>query len=537
MTQMPPLFSGPFGVPARVLVVCTGNICRSPVAEILLRQHDVFGATAVIESAGLGAVVGAGIDPPMAEIAARIDDIDVTGHCARQITPEMIAEADLVITMSTKQRSEVLAKDPQAMGRVFTLTELGHLVRIYGHRMSIAELHSLRGQLPGSLSLDIADPYRRGSDAMTIAALEIVRASSMLAGRPLATAAISVAAGPPLKVMTSARATDDRTSAYMVELMNTMTNLPGIDYEPFSWRTALTGTIDVFHSHWPEAKLDSPSAIKRWGRRFAFWLMTLNFKLRKTAVVQTLHNLTPHEDQPAVNQRLIERFRQQEALRISINSTTPHDGATPIETILHGHARTWFGQAKKSAPSPLKVAYFGLIREYKGVSDLLRVFREVSDPLKLTVAGNPAPTHLGDELTRLAQDDDRIDLQLGHVSDAELVQLITSSSLVVLPYRRMHNSGAAITALSLNRPVLVPRNESTDALAAEVGEQWVIRYDGELTPGVLTAAVAAAPKVISGVEPDLSLRHWTLAGVQHKAVFAEARLRAQLGLLRRSGVR
>ena len=178
------------------------------------------------------------------------------------------------------------------------------------------------------------------------------------------------------------------------------------------------------------------------------------------------------------------------------------------------------------------MAYFGLIRDCNGVAGLIGVFCRVASPLRLSVAGNPAPRSLGDELTRLAQTDDRIELQLAHIPDSDLAQLITSSSLIVLPYREMHNSGAAITALSLGRPVLVPSNESTDSLAAEVGEQWVIRYESDLSPEVIVDAIERASKALASGEPDLSLRDWDLAGDQHTAVFAEAKLRADIGLRR-----
>lgn len=532
MSQGPPLFSKPFGEAARVLVVCTGNICRSPAAALLLEQHQVFGAVAQIESAGLGAVVGAEIDPPMRAILDRVDGLDTSTHRARQITPQMIEDVDLIITMSTQQRSEVLTHAPNGMGKVFTLTELGHLVRIHGRSQSIADLHPLRGQLPASLPLDIADPYRRGDYAMQIAALDILRAISMLTGQPLAREVLAVVNPEPVDVMTSARAIDNRTGAYMVELVNTMAQQPGITYRPFNWRRALTGKVEVFHSHWPEAKLQANSWLKRLGRRWAFWLMTLNFKLRKTAVVQTMHNLAPHEEQSSRTERLLRAFRQRETLRISINAATPHDGSTPVETILHGHARAWLGEHATAEPDPHRLAYFGLIREYKGVPDLIRVFRDAPSDLRLAVAGDPQTSQLKQEIIDLADTDDRVSVQLGHISDANLVRLVSSSSIVILPYREMHNSGAAITALSLNRPVLVPRNSSTDALAAEVGEAWVIRYSGELTAEIIESALAQAQTTLQSNGPDLSLRDWPLAGEQHAAVFAEARLRARLGMFR-----
>ncbi len=535
MTANPPLSYSTSEGPLRVLVVCTGNICRSPAAALLMERLQVFGVDAQFETAGLGAVVNSEIDQPMKDVLARLDDLDTSKHRARQITPAMINTADLVLTMSTSQRSHVLSMEPQALTKVLTLPELGHLMRVNGHQLKLEDLRSLANQLPDNLKLDIADPYRRGSAAMQVAVLDILRSLSMIMNRPLAAETLAVTGTQTLSVMTSARASDDRTSAYMVELMDTMTQHPAVEYQPFSWRTALTGNVDVFHSHWPEAKLEAQSLVKRWGRRIAFGLMILNFTRRKTAVVQTLHNLSPHEKQNKLNRRLIGWFRQRETLRISINSTTPHDQATPIETILHGDARNWFDAHDVVEAQLGKLSYFGLIRRYKGVEDLLQVFTSVTAPYDLTVAGNPSPAELADELTELARADTRIDLQLGHIPDPELAKLISSSTLIVLPYRRLHNSGAAITALSLNRPILVPANESTNALAVEVGEEWVLRFEGKLTADVITHAMQAAEKILqSGQKPDLSLRSWTLAGDQHAAVFAEAKLRAALGQFRKS---
>ena len=79
-----------------ILVVCVGNICRSPMAEALLRdalreQQDI-----TVESAGLGALV----DHPASEHAVtlmRERGLDISGHRARQITPDMVHAADLVL--------------------------------------------------------------------------------------------------------------------------------------------------------------------------------------------------------------------------------------------------------------------------------------------------------------------------------------------------------------------------------------------------------------------------------------------------------
>ena len=102
-----------------ILVVCEGNICRSPMAEGLL-------ATALpqmqVRSAGLGALVGM----PADETAVRLMQdrgIDITSHRAVQINRQMCVQAEMVLVMDTDQRIRLETMYPQACGRVFRLGE------------------------------------------------------------------------------------------------------------------------------------------------------------------------------------------------------------------------------------------------------------------------------------------------------------------------------------------------------------------------------------------------------------------------------
>lgn len=96
-----------------VLVVCVGNICRSPLGERMLAQalpHVRVG------SAGLGAVVGAAADPDAAAVAAEIG-VALDGHVARQLTEEIGRDHDLILVMEPGHRAEVGRRFPQLSGR------------------------------------------------------------------------------------------------------------------------------------------------------------------------------------------------------------------------------------------------------------------------------------------------------------------------------------------------------------------------------------------------------------------------------------
>lgn len=113
--------------PFQVLAVCTGNICRSPAVERLLAQHLPAGSGVEVASAGLAAVEGAPISPPMADLL-REAGADVEGFVARQVTPEMLRQADLVIALTRDHRSRLVATAPATVRRTFTLRELARLV-------------------------------------------------------------------------------------------------------------------------------------------------------------------------------------------------------------------------------------------------------------------------------------------------------------------------------------------------------------------------------------------------------------------------
>lgn len=120
--------------PFTVLMVCTGNICRSPAAERLLAAElgADTSATAhprsalVVGSAGVGAVVGAPMPAPMASLV-RAAGASPDDFAARQLTEQMLRNADLVLALTRSHRSKIVALHPGAVRRTFTLRELARL--------------------------------------------------------------------------------------------------------------------------------------------------------------------------------------------------------------------------------------------------------------------------------------------------------------------------------------------------------------------------------------------------------------------------
>ncbi|PZR54262.1 low molecular weight phosphatase family protein [Xylanimonas oleitrophica] len=166
--------------PASVLFVCTGNVCRSPAAELLLRDLLLRrGADDVaVSSAGTHALVGAGVAGPTATLLRQLG-VDASGFRARQLRPQDVGAADLVVTMTREQRAAVVRAEPRAVRRTFTLLELATLVQAdvepgsrggpargpaptTGWAQLPAVATANRGLCLGRLDdVDVTDPYRR----------------------------------------------------------------------------------------------------------------------------------------------------------------------------------------------------------------------------------------------------------------------------------------------------------------------------------------------------------------------------------------
>lgn len=121
-----------------ILVLCIGNICRSPMAEALLKRSL---PEKTIQSAGLSALVGHPADPIAIQLMQE-EGLDITDHRAQQVNGYLISGADLILTMDTEQKHDVERRYPVSRGKVFRLGEFARFAQF-----------------------DVADPYREGIDS------------------------------------------------------------------------------------------------------------------------------------------------------------------------------------------------------------------------------------------------------------------------------------------------------------------------------------------------------------------------------------
>ena len=327
------------------------------------------------------------------------------------------------------------------------------------------------------------------------------------------------------RVMQSFRAPRPTTNPYITMLDEALTADPSITHLRFSWGGALFGRYDVFHWHWPEGKLHGTTWWKSAGKYALTVLLSLRHSLsRRVTVVRTVHNVELPDDN-AARTWLLRRIDGQTDHRIVLNTTTRLPAGTPHSLILHGHYRDWYARQQHFDRVSGRLGTFGGVRRYKSLDALVAAYADavsIEPGLTLHVGGRPSTPELGDDLRERTAALPGVALQLSFLSDAELVELATTSQLVVLAYRFMHNSGSVLAALSLDRPVLVPRNEVNEALAREVGAEWVLMYDGELDGAALVSAWRAASALPPATRPDLSRREWDAAGAAHADAYRAA---------------
>ncbi len=184
-----------------ILSVCTGNVCRSPVAELALARALAPFTDVVVESAGVGALVGRGVPEPAQRLAARLE-IDAAQHVARQLDESMIRQANLIVAMAREHRRYVVETLPAAMRRAFTLRELARIAEAVDDRLpaavaeagattaqegmaaAVALAASLRGTVPPPADpeeFDVIDPFRQNDEIYQRSFDELIPAAERVA--------------------------------------------------------------------------------------------------------------------------------------------------------------------------------------------------------------------------------------------------------------------------------------------------------------------------------------------------------------------
>lgn len=308
-----------------------------------------------------------------------------------------------------------------------------------------------------------------------------------------------------------------------------VSHLPAhVESRRFSWRLALFGKIDVLHLHWPERLIRGRHRGDTLRKRALTLLLLVRLRLRAqrhaTAVIRTLHNELPHDPPSWVERRLLRGLDRATTLWIYLSAPPRATARRPHMTIPHGSYEGAYDFETGVRPVPDRMLYFGRIRPYKGVEELLENLSGQRPPFELRIVGRPTSADLAARLETLVSAIPGSSRRWEFLSEDELVREIQEAQVICLPYRDMGNSGALLLALTAGRAVIVPDSPTNAAIAREVGEEWVVRYRSLSAADLATAWTTAS--AACGL-PDLSKRRWADLSEEYSAAYAWALARAR----------
>lgn len=438
--------------------------------------------------------------------------VEFAGHRPRSDVLEAIARAEVFLFPSMHDQAGWVAAEASAMGCPVVCLPLGGPPTLADRNAHVA---ALDGDIPASVARRVVEAAARGGEphdrwsARRLPDLVAGWYRDAVAGRPVSRS---------IRVLETFGQPKPTTNPYISQLHASLRATDDLTVLTFDYGTALLGRYDVVHAHWPELMVDGHRAIGRWSRRALAALTVLRWRITRTPVVRTVHNLERPEGISRFDHAVLSGIDAATRLDIALNDLTPPRDGLPQTVIPHGHYRDWFAAHPASTPLPGRVAYVGLIRRYKGVEDLVDAFTQWAEPsASLHIAGRPSSPELLQSLRTAAASDHRVSIDPRFLEDADFAAAIRSAELIVLPYRHMHNSGTALAALSLDRPVLVPDNAVNRALVEECGPGWVHLFPDTITAADIDRAWTGS-RGLRGA-PDLSRREWAAAGVHHREAF------------------
>ncbi len=259
-----------------------------------------------------------------------------------------------------------------------------------------------------------------------------------------------------------------------------------------AWWSA--GRPGVVHLHWTHRYLGPVLGSDALGEHRLVTELRLLHRLG-VRVVWTLHNMGGHEGSRSkpemrAHRRIVDRCdvvichcaasiaSAMEAYQL------PADARARFVVVPHGSYAGWYPDTvdRKDARAELGLEltqrvflFVGQVRAYKGVEELLRVFRGIDAPdARLVVAGKPDRQATRQGIEQAAGDDQRVKLALDLIPDDRMQVYLRAADAAVLPYRDVLTSGSAILAMTFGLPVIAP---AIGCLPESLGSEGTRLYD------------------------------------------------------------
>jgi beta-1,4-mannosyltransferase len=266
---------------------------------------------------------------------------------------------------------------------------------------------------------------------------------------------------------------------------------------------------DLVHLHWttPFWFDDRPGIRQVIGLRFLLALHLI--KRAGIKLVWTVHNLHTHENPRPAFEYWLNHFicRLADAVIVHCQAARSlvghHYHLSPdlyrkVKVIEHGHFIGTYNNEVTTAQARQALGfnqdefiflYFGQIRAYKGVPQLITSFRGLKRPsARLLIAGQPISIHLSEQIQAACQAEQNISFFSHFIPDGQIQLYMKAADIVVLPFQAILTSSTVILAMSFGRPLLLP---DTGCLRETTGHNGAIFYQPD-DPNGLWQALAQA---------------------------------------------
>jgi len=266
----------------------------------------------------------------------------------------------------------------------------------------------------------------------------------------------------------------------------------------FRYGLFMNGRPDIVHLHWLPV-----FSWREWRflRCLAFVLRLVLLRVWGIPLVWTIHNLLPHESRHPKLDGLLTRIVAGLSSGLIVHGPSAQRQAAEMwglqdqsrfAVIRHGHYMANYPNEMNRATAREKLAlddaelvflFIGAVRPYKGVLDLIEAFRMLAaDRTSLIIAGRPLNDEFARKIETAGADLDNVHFHPGFVQDDEIQMYMNAADVVVLPYRHILSSGAALLAMSFGKPCIAP---AMGCLADVLDAPGAFLYEPESETGLL----------------------------------------------------
>ena len=271
------------------------------------------------------------------------------------------------------------------------------------------------------------------------------------------------------------------------------------------------GKPDVLHLHWTDGFIVAGNWLKTILKTMRFLIELLIVKSIGIRVVWTVHNLSNHEKinsnyESYINRILVHFYDQiivhcSAARKAAVQLYHLADSfASKVHVVPHGHYMNCYENHITRHDARIKLDYdedtilflfFGSIRPYKGIFELIDVFCRIENPkVRLLIVGNPSNDVTRTELINRCQIDSRIKTCLQYVPENEIQIYMNAADVAVFPYTDILTSGSVLLAMSFGKAIVVPR---IGCISETLDSQGNFLYDPDEINGLSKAIRAVIP--------------------------------------------